>query len=99
MKHAFLILLLLLHVAAIAQSFEGTITWSIKYELTDAKKQAEMNKTQQSMNDPANQEKMKKMKEQMNSPEMKAMMEKNPQMKAQMENAMKMMQGGGAGSI
>lgn len=91
--------ILLISFSAVAQSFEGTITWSIKYELTDPQKQADMLRSQQNMNNPANQEKMKKMQEQMNSPEMKAMMEKNPQMKAQMENAMKAMQGGGAGGI
>ncbi len=99
MKPFLAFLLLLISFSALAQSFEGTITWSIKYELTDPKKQADMLKSQESMNNPANQEKMKKMQEQMNSPEMKAMLEKNPQMKAQMENAMKAMQGGGAGGI
>ena len=46
------------------------------------------------MNDPATQAQMKEMQEKMNDPEFKAMMESNPQLKAQMEAAMKMMQGG-----
>lgn len=58
-----------------------------------------MEKSQKAMNDPANQAKMKKMQEQMNTPEMKAMMEKNPQMKASMEAAMKMLEGGGTSSF
>jgi len=99
MKQLSILLLSLISMAACAQSFEGTITWKINYQLADPQKQAEMEKNQKSLSDPANQEKMKKMQEQMNTPEMKAMMEKNPQMKAQMENAMKMIQGGGAGSM
>lgn len=82
-----------------AQHFEGTITWAVKYEITDPARRAEMEKNQKAMSDPANQEKMRKMQEQMNTPEMKAMMDANPQMKARMENAMKMMQGGDMGSI
>jgi hypothetical protein len=39
------------------------------------------------------------MQEKMNDPEFKKMMESNPQMKAQMEAAMKMMQAGGSGSM
>jgi hypothetical protein len=99
MKKIWLFSLLLISMASYAQSFEGTVTWSMKYELTDPVKKAEMEKSQKTMNDPANQEKMKKMQEQMNTPEMKAMMESNPQMKARMESAMKMMQGGDMGSM
>ena len=99
MKKNWLFLLSLVSMACYAQSFEGTVTWSMKYEITDPAKKAEMEKSQKTMNDPANQEKMKKMQEQMNSPEMKAMMESNPQMKARMESAMKMMQGGDMGSM
>ncbi len=47
------------------------------------------------MADPANQARMKAAMEKMNDPQMKAMMESNPQLKAQMENMMKMAQGGG----
>jgi hypothetical protein len=56
---------------------------------------AQMAEEQKKMNDPATQAQMKEMEEKMNDPEFKKMMESNPQMKAQMEAAMKMMQGGG----
>ncbi|MBL7870671.1 MAG: DUF4412 domain-containing protein [Cyclobacteriaceae bacterium] len=82
-----------------AQTFEGTLHWSIKSEITDPKMKAQMEKAQKEMGDPANQAKMKQMQEQMNSPQMKAMLESNPQMKTQMESAMKMMQGGDMGTM
>lgn len=82
-----------------AQTFEGTLRWSIKSEITDPKMKAQMEKAQKEMSDPANQAKMKQMQEQMNSPQMKAMLESNPQMKAQMESALKMMQGGDMSSM
>jgi Domain of unknown function (DUF4412) len=47
------------------------------------------------MSDPETQAQMKELQEKMNDPEMKAMMDANPQMKAQLEAAMKMAQGGG----
>lgn len=47
------------------------------------------------MNDPETQAQMKELQEKMNDPQMKAIMDANPQMKAQMEAAMKMAQGGG----
>jgi Domain of unknown function (DUF4412) len=96
MKKVWLFPLLLVAIVAGAQSFEGTVTWSMNYEINDPAKKAEMEKSQKSMNDPANQEKMKKLQEQMNTPEMKQMMESNPQMKARMEGALKAMQGGGS---
>ena len=99
MKKIWLFLFLLVAMATGAQTFQGTITWSVKYDITDPQKKAEMEKHQKEMSDPANQEKMKKMQEQMNTPEMKSMMEANPQMKARMEAAMAMLQGGNAGSM
>jgi len=94
MKKILLLSFLLISITGFAQSFEGTVTWSVKYDITDPAKKAEMEKSQKTANDPANQAKMKQLQEQMDKPEMKAMMDANPQMKAQMENAMKMMQGG-----
>jgi len=99
MKRIALFSLLLIVLAGHAQNFEGIITWSVKYEITDPTRRAEMEKNQKAMSDPANQEKMKKMQEQMNTPEMRAMMDANPQMKARMEAAMKMMQGAETNSI
>lgn len=77
-----------------AQTFEGTIKWSMKMEVTDPEMKAKMEAGQKKMNDPAQQEKMKKMQEQMNDPKMKAMMEANPALKAQMDKITKMSQGG-----
>lgn len=93
------IALMLVIFSAQSQSFEGTVKWSMKTEMTDPKMKAQMEHAQQQANDPANQAKMKEMEEKMNDPQMKAMMDANPQMKAQMENAMKMMQGGGGGNM
>jgi Domain of unknown function (DUF4412) len=54
-----------------------------------------MEAAQKKMNDPETQAQMKALQEQMNDPQMKAMMDANPQMKKQMEAALKMAQGGG----
>lgn len=78
-----------------AQTFEGTVKWSMDLEITDPATKAKMAEAQKKMSDPANQARMKEMEAQMNDPQFKAMMEANPQVKAQMEAAMKMMQGGG----
>ncbi len=90
---------LLFVITTYAQTFEGTIAWSIKTEITDPKLKEKMEQAQKQMSDPANQAKMKQMQEQMNSPQMKAMLESNPQMKTQMQNALKMMQGGDMSSM
>jgi len=95
MKKIFTVVLVLAMSSAWAQTFEGTIKWSMKMDITDPAMKAKMDASQQKMNDPAQQERMKKMQEQMNDPKMKAMMDANPAMKAQMENMMKMQQGGG----
>lgn len=78
-----------------AQNFEGIITWKITSEITDPKAKAQMDEAQQKMKDPETQAQMKEMQEKMNDPQVKAMMDANPQMKAQMEAALKMAQGGG----
>lgn len=90
-----LFLLLLSSTFAKAQNFEGIITWKITSEITDPKAKAQMEEAQKKMNDPATQAQMKEMQEKMNDPQVKAMMEANPQMKAQMEAALKMAQAGG----
>jgi hypothetical protein len=90
---------LLFSFVCLAQTFEGTLKWSMKSEITDPKLKAQMEEAQKKMADPATQAQMKEMKEKMNSPEMKAMMENNPQMKQQMEAAMKMMAGGDMNSM
>jgi hypothetical protein len=99
MKRILFLLLTLSVFVGKAQNFEGTITWKITSEITDPKLKAQMEQSQKQMNDPATQEQMKEMQEKMNDPEFKKMMESNPQMKAQMEAAMKMMQGGDANSM
>ncbi len=85
---------LLVTAVCLAQNFEGAIKWSVTADITDPKLKAQMEESQKKMNDPATQAQMKKMQEQMNDPQFKAMMESNPQMKAQMESMMKMTQGG-----
>ena len=95
MKRLLFALLMLSTSMAWAQTFEGTIKWSMKMEITDPKMKAQMEAGQQQMNDPANQAKMKELQEKMSDPKMKAIMDANPAMKAQMENMMKMGQGGG----
>jgi|GEM_PF-388910 hypothetical protein len=95
MKKLLTVVLVLTLSSAWGQTFEGTIKWSMKMEITDPAMKAKMEEGQKRMNDPVQQEKIKKMQEQMNDPKMKAMMDANPAMKAQMENMMKMQQGGG----
>jgi len=94
MKKLLVIVALFFGAKAYAQSFEGTIKWSMKMDFTDPNQKAKIEEAQKKMNDPANQAKMKEMQAKMNDPQFKAMMDNNPQMKAQMEAAMKMMQGG-----
>lgn len=96
MKKLITAALLIIVMQAQSQTFEGTVKWSMKTEITDPKMKAQMEQAQKQMNDPANQAKMKEMQDKMNDPQMKAMMDANPQMKAAMENAMKMQGGGGA---
>ncbi len=100
MKTPIVIACLLFACTCLAQSsFEGTIKWSMKMEITDPAAKARMEEGQKKMNDPATQAKMKEMEKQMNDPQFKAMMEANPQMKAQMEKTMQMMQGGNLNSM
>lgn len=91
--------LIILVMQSRAQSFEGIIKWAITMDITDPKMKAEMEEAQKRMNDPANQAKIKEMEEKMNDPQFKAMMESNPQMKAQMDAAMKMMKSGNLSSM
>jgi hypothetical protein len=88
MKNLMIAVLVLATVPASAQSFEGTIKWSMKMEITDPAMKAQMADAQQKMNDPAMQAKMKEMQEKMKDPKFKAMMESNPQMKAMTERMM-----------
>jgi hypothetical protein len=100
MKKLVFVGLLLCTVNVFAQKFEGTVKWSMKMEITDPKQKAQLENAQKQMNDPANQAKMKEMQDKMNDPQFKAMMEANPQMKAQMERMMgSMASGGGLSSL
>ncbi|SHH14578.1 protein of unknown function [Chryseolinea serpens] len=98
-----LILLLLLTVTLThhihAQSWEGIINWTMKMEITDPQMKAQMDAAQKQMSDPATQAKMKEMQAKMDDPQFKAMMESNPQMKAQIENMLKAAQGGNLNSM
>ncbi len=95
MKKLVALVLTLAALNAWSQGFEGTIKMSMKMEITDPALKAKMDAGQQKMNDPAQQAKMKEMEARMNDPQFKKMMEANPQLKAQMENVMKMQAGGG----
>ena len=100
MKTPIVIACLLFACTCLAQNtFEGTIKWSMKMEITDPAMKAKMEEGQKQMNDPATQAKMKEMEKQMSDPQFKAMMDANPQMKAQMEKVMKMSQSGDMSSV
>lgn len=89
------IILLAIFCAAtnvMAQSFEGTIKWSITTDVSDPAMKAQMEQAQKQLNDPATQQKMKELQKQMDDPQFKAMMDANPKMKEQMEQALKMME-------
>jgi hypothetical protein len=94
MKKILTLVLFLSITKVFAQSFEGSITWSMKIEITDPKKKAQLEDAQKQLNDPAMQAKMKEMETHLNEPQFKAMMENNPELKAQMEKMMKAMKGG-----
>lgn len=100
MKKYVLAAFLLISIQAFTQNFEGTIKWSLKMDITDPKQKAQMEEAQKKLSDPATQAQMKEMQSKMNDPQFKAMMESNPQMKAQIEKMMSgMQQGGGISSM
>ncbi|HTF21257.1 MAG TPA: DUF4412 domain-containing protein [Chryseolinea sp.] len=82
-----------------AQDFEGIMTWKITSEITDPKVKAQMEEAQKKANDPAAQAQMKELQAKMEDPQFKQMLESNPQMKAQIEAALKMAQGGDINSL
>jgi hypothetical protein len=84
-----------LTLTAFAQNFEGTITWSLKYDMAGAMGQ-QMQQAQQMMNDPAIQAQMQAA---MNNPMMRQMMEQNPQMKAMMDGMGRGGAGGAGGAM
>lgn len=93
MKKLLCFSLLLVSIGASSQTFEGILRWSMKMEMSPAMK-TQVDQGMQMLRDPAMQQKMKEMMDKMKDPQTKAMMDANPQIKAQMENALKMMQGG-----
>jgi len=99
MKKTLFLLLLLTATLAHAQNFEGIINWTMKMEITDPKMKAQMEAAQKQLSDPATQAKMKEMQAKMEDPQFKAMLESNPQMKAQIENMMKAAQSGDLNSM
>jgi hypothetical protein len=82
-----------------AQDFEGIMSWKITSEITDPKVKAQMEEAQKKANDPASQAQMKELQAKMDDPQFKQMLESNPQMKAQIEAALKMAQGGDLNSF
>jgi Domain of unknown function (DUF4412) len=99
MKKTLILLLLLTVTLAHAQSWEGIMNWTMKMEITDPQLKAQMDAAQKQMSDPATQAKMKEMQAKMEDPQFKAMMESNPQMKAQIESMLKAAQGGNLSSM
>lgn len=91
MQKALILLLLFLSSNVFAQSFEGTLSWSMKLEITDPQKKAQMEEAQNAMKDP---EKLKEIEKQLSDPQFQQMMAQNPQLKAQMEKMMAMMKSG-----
>jgi hypothetical protein len=71
-----------------AQDFSGTITWSMRVEITDPAMKKQMAEAQAQLADPKIQAQIKEAQEAMKSPEMQAMLQANPQMKAMMEQQM-----------
>ncbi len=98
-KLSMMVVLILMVITGRSQSFEGTIKWKMNMDITDPKTKAQLEDAKKQLNDPANQAKMKELQAKMNDPQMKAMMDANPQMKTQMEAAMKMMAGGSVNSL
>ncbi len=93
MKKLLCFSLLLVSIGASSQTFEGILRWSMKTEMSPSMK-TQLDQGMQMLKDPAVQAKMKEMMEKMNDPQTKALMDANPQMKSQMENMLKQMQGG-----
>jgi hypothetical protein len=98
MKKILIALICFSSVVVRSQDFEGIITWKFSQEM-DAATKAKMDEAQKKMNDPATQAQMKEMREKMNDPEFKKMMESNPQMKAQLEQMLKMAESGETNSL
>lgn len=91
--------LLVLVMTGRTQSFEGSVRWSMKLDVTDPSAKAKMEEEKKKASDPETQAKIREMQEKMNDPQFKAMLDQNPQMKAQMDAMMKMMTGGDISSM
>jgi hypothetical protein len=98
MKKLLILALLVSTTCLRAQTFEGIIIWKIAAEITDPALKAQMDEAQQKLKDPATQAQMKQMEEKLNDPQFKAMLDANPQLKAQVE-AMKSAQTGGLAGV
>jgi hypothetical protein len=92
MKNLLVIPLVVISLNVFSQAFEGTMSWSMKMEITDPAKKAQMEEATKMMQDP---EKIKELEKQLADPQMQQMMAQNPQLKAQMEKMLEMMKAGG----
>jgi hypothetical protein len=99
MKKILAFVVLLSCFSTYAQNFEGVIKWTVNSEITDPETKAKMDEAAMKMTDPNTQARMKEMQAKVDDPQFKKMLETNPQMKAQIEASMKMMQGGGLQSM
>lgn len=88
------VVLVVLVMTGRAQSFEGSIRWTMKIDVTDPAAKARMDEAKKKASDPETQAQIKEMQAKMNDPQFKSMLDQNPQMKAQMEAMIKMMTGG-----
>jgi hypothetical protein len=99
MKNLLVCLITILTTSLHAQTFEGTIRWSFKTEITDPAMKQKMEQAKTQMADPKNQAQMKELEQKMKDPQFQKMMEQNPQLKAQMEKMIAAQQSGGGGGM
>lgn len=95
MKKILFTLAALTYSAFVFAQYEGTVTWSMKLEITDPKVKAQMEK----MNSPEVQAQMKLLEEKMNDPQFKSLMESNPEVKAMLEKQLEAIKGGNGGNM
>jgi hypothetical protein len=100
MMRSLLIVALIVVAAAVrAQTFEGSITMKMKFEVTDPAAKKQMEELKKKSKDPETLVKIQQMKDKMNDPEMKKAFGTNPGMKAEMEMTIGMLSGKDLGDM
>lgn len=92
MKKIILLLTLLSSFFTFSQDFEGIIKYNITVKLSE-----KLQKASDEMNKPENKQNMQQLEIMMKDPQYQKMLESNPQMKKQLEAALKIQQGGSNG--